>query len=429
MIARKGSKCSHFKGEPNSANFNLEAYDFIGTKKLFLLRAASLPYFRQAAHEERMDFSAYARWESLALEQETSWMGRRIHYPKTFADDGFPLRLDSLEDLKFLLLSMSCGRFEAFQEELGGFREEDIVAIKAAAKKYCVFFTSMFTYKRFVVPIDELVKEYIKWRACSSLLGSMNKSNPKILEIGPGNGLGSLYLSLLPGNTSYSQVEVTPSLYLIQHWIAKIIYRESFVEQANPVQLPKQNSNQSKCIMEQSETVGHERIISGNLYPLIQHYPWWKIRESFEDLGEIDIVMSHDNIQEMHPIALSQYLNLACKHLKEDGLFFSDSRGASKAFHSIGQGAENIGKAFGEAGFSALCVLQKGTRIGNGGHEKKLWSDKIVLCKSSSLSLIKEKIKLSGLEDMSQFASKIFSTSYAGEGRHMSPEDFAEQCA
>ena len=369
-----------------------------------------------------MDFAAYARWESLALEQENSWMGRRIHYPKTFADDGFPLRLDSLEDLKFLLLSGSYGRFESYQEELGGFREEDIIAIKAAAEKYCTFFTTMFTYKRFTVPIDELVKEYIKWRACSSLLGFMNKSNPKILEIGPGNGLGSLYLSLLPGNISYSQVEVTPSLYLIQHWIGKIIYRGSFFEHANPVQTPQQTSNQSKCIKEHSEGVGHDKIITKDLYPLIQHYPWWKVLESFEDLSEIDIVMSHDNIQEMHPTALRQYLHLAQKQLKEDGLFFSDSRGASKAFHGTSAAMDNINKAFDEAGFTTLVTVPMGKRIKKGKHEQILWSDKLILCKKSSESLIKERVTSSGITNASEFCLKIFGTS--AKGKYMSPENF-----
>ena len=175
------------------------------------------------------------------------------------------------------------------------------------------------------MPIEELVKEYIKWRICSSLLEIFNKTNPKVLEIGPGTGLGSLWLSLLPDTASYSQIEVTPSLYLIQHWIAKTTYRESFFEHANPTQFPQHPSNLNKCITEDTAVVGHEKSISKKLSPLIQHYPWWKIRESFEDLGEIDIVMSHDNIREMHPTALRQYLNLAYKNLKEDGLFFADS--------------------------------------------------------------------------------------------------------
>ena len=370
-----------------------------------------------------MDFPAYARWESLALEQESSWIGRRIHYPKEFANDGFPLRLDSLEDLKFLLLSGSCGRFEAFQEELGGFRDEDIIAIKSAAKKYNLFFTSMFTYKRFRVPIEELVKEYIKWRICSSILDIFNKSNPKVLEIGPGNGLGSLFLSLLPDTTAYSQIEVTPCLYLIQHWIAKITYRERFFEHANPVQLPEQPGNLSKCIMEDTEIVGHEKLISNKLFPLIQHYPWWKIREAFEDLGEIDIVMSHDNIQEMHPTALRQYLHFAHKSLKDDGLFFSDSRGASKAFHDKGAGMDNIDKAFDDAGFTYVTCLPKGTSITNSDHKQVIWSDKIVLCKKSSTSLIQARIKSSGLASANQFVAKILRT--PSKGKYMSPEDFA----
>ena len=370
-----------------------------------------------------MDFSAYARWESLALEQECSWIGRKIHYPKEFANDGFPLRLDSLEDLKFLFLSGSNGRFEAFQEELGGFREEDVIAIKAAAEKYCMFFTSMFTYKRFRVPVEELVKEYIKWRICSSLLDFFNKSNPKVLEIGPGDGLGCLFLPLLPDTTCYSQIEVTPCLYLMQHWIAKITYGERFFEHANPVQSPQQLGNLSKCIMEDTEIVGHEKSISKKLFPKVQHYPWWKIREAFEDLGEIDVVMSHDNIQEMHPTALRQYLTFAHKSLKEDGLFFSDSRGASKAFHDRGAGMNNINKAFSDAGFTYVTHLPRGSNITNGDHRQITWSDKIVLCKSSSKSLIEEKIKSSGIKSVNQFTAKIFGTYTTG--KRMGPEDFA----
>ena len=106
-----------------------------------------------------------------------------------------------------------------------------------------------------------------------------------------------------------------------------------------------------------------------------------------------------------------------------DGLFFSDSRGASKAFHDQGAGMDNIDKAFDDAGFTYVTCLPMGTSITNSGHKQVIWSDKIVLCKKSSTSLIQAKIKSSGLTSAKQFAAKILRT--PSKGKYMSPEDFA----
>ena len=354
-----------------------------------------------------MDFFAYRRWEALALESELSWMSRRAHYPQTFEQAGFPVWLDSIEDTKLLLTSHS-GRWKDFLAELGGLNDIDIKIIKECVKKFVAFYNSMFTYKKLVVPIEDIIQQYIVYNACSRILDVVSIDKPNVLEIGPGLGMQTLMLPIYNNQLTYSQLEVTPSLYIVQHWLSKLTHQNKFIEEANPTQNPTLASNSSKHMGSIVDNNFSTNISTGD-YP-VTHYPWWKVKQSFEANGKLDLVISNDNLFEMNPLAVNQYVKSAYESLSDDGFFFVNSFGSSKTFH---QNHQSIKKIFLDAGFVTLLHLPRLAKLKSSNSNQVLAFEKAVFVKNTSSigqNSLQDPVKL-----QDYFAWKLFGRKERGQ--------------
>src|SRR5258708_38661471 len=87
-----------------------------------------------------MDISSYRVNERLATATVPSWRMRAMHRPHLFHTSGFPVQVDTTDELVPLLDTMQENLFGSFVKELGGLNEADLKAFVDSLVEYCLFF-------------------------------------------------------------------------------------------------------------------------------------------------------------------------------------------------------------------------------------------------------------------------------------------------
>jgi hypothetical protein len=267
-----------------------------------------------------MDIGSYRLNERLAKAAIPSWRLKAIHGAHVFANAGFPLQVESTDELFNLLDTMQEGRFAQFQAELGGFGERDVATFVDALVDFCLFFRIHFPGRLAPVPLSTMIAHLLVAKKLRGLRAR------RILEIGPGCGYLSFFLKSHPGLENYTQIETTESFYILQNLVNKHVFGHRFREcaqadwsQQAATPVLDSAANQRAAHIEISQRLALDTP------EICRHYPWWRLGELTAQ--RFDVVTSNANLNEFTQGAFLQYVWLIDRVLAQDGFLLVQDMG------------------------------------------------------------------------------------------------------
>jgi hypothetical protein len=274
-----------------------------------------------------IDQNTYRLNEAIARKSLRAWRLEQIHSPVVFKHTGFPVQLDSLQELTCLLDTMHENHFVDHQRERGGLTESEKQEFVGFVRRYIDFFRASFHSNTVELPLSTMMAHFVllkKILACNSKVET-------ILEIGPGCGYSSFFLSQIPTLTNYAQIESTESFYILQSMVNGYLFGPRFKELAwqSSVDVHAEPFPQLKSHFEERTTI----TVPDDA--ICTHYPWWRIGDVPSEA--FDIITSNANLNEFSPIALKQYVNLMQRCLKPEGAVI---------VQCIGGGSGNLAEIF-----------------------------------------------------------------------------------
>lgn len=267
-----------------------------------------------------LDSATYRTSERLAKSRLPAWQIAQTHNVDHFEKVGFPVRIDSIQELGPLLDTMQENRFDKYMRELGGLTAEEYGTVLDACRHAVEFQLRFFPSREPVLPASTLLSVFCLYK---KLLG-VDQNFRSVLEIGPGCGYLSYFLRDHGSLQSYSQIEACESFYILQnlvnlHCFGSNVDERAFVPQdtvlgdyfttpnavtefAPPVRVPRERA---RCT----------------------HYPWWRIGELISRDIKFQIVTSNANLLEFSHAALGDYLALIQQVLMPSGAFLVQCMG------------------------------------------------------------------------------------------------------
>jgi SAM-dependent methyltransferase len=296
-----------------------------------------------------LNIQTYRLSEQLARAAIPSWRISKVHNLDHFERVGFPVRLNSMDEIGFLLDTMQENRYQKYMDELDGLTAEEVNLINAVCLDFVRFQQTHFHSRKPILPISTIL-------SCFALYQKICASVPdfeRILEVGPGCGYLSFFLKNHKGLRNYSQIEACESFYLLQSLVNSYCFTWQFNEKAE-----LDNRYQSADIFHQadSETELSPEILLPQLEDLCDHFPWWKIGEVAKRDNYYDLVTSNANLLEFNIPALNDYLNLFRKVLKPSGIFVVQCTGGGGGGLTVDQLIQRIS----DYGFTPLIFMLEG---------------------------------------------------------------------
>lgn len=276
-----------------------------------------------------MDIASYRLSESLGYQSVRCLRHIAIHGTGSkMIGHAFPYRLNSVDELIVLLDHMHENRFDAFVSELGGLSDEAMGDLVAALVEYAEFFLANFAPSEVPMPLSGMISQYAIARKLRGI-----PSRGDILEIGPGTGLISFFLSKDSSIRRYDSVEVMESFYLMQNFVNRHVYGSGFRDQA---QLDASRPGFGGIAYDRMRDVAGgildndepPQFLSVSRKIRAEHFPWWQLEAVAE--RRYDVVMSNANLTEMNITALKYYAALAATVLKPDGVFWAQCLGGGE---------------------------------------------------------------------------------------------------
>ncbi len=269
-----------------------------------------------------LDVATYNMYKDLALANQNSWRISQRHNLESFSMS-FPVHLNNLRQTRQIMDTMQESRFDVYMEELGGLTEEELELYVNACLKIVNFQLSTYPGGEVILPLSTLLSAFIIYEKITTLKKDFNTA----LEIGPGCGYLSLFMSDHDSLDNYSQIEVCDSLYLLQNLLNSHLYRSEFEqkvynkegEQSFNYPLPEWPEKYN------IRNVGHfeaPNSIDIDVPKKCTQYPWWKIGDLLNSEKKFDVVTSNANLCEFSESALHDYLMLINEKLDRDGIFY-----------------------------------------------------------------------------------------------------------
>jgi SAM-dependent methyltransferase len=253
-----------------------------------------------------LDIKTYRTSERLASTALTNWRVAAAHNLAHFEKAGFPVRINSLPELRPLLDTMQENRFDAYMEEMGGFTQLECGTFINACRETILFQLIYFPQQPYL-SLSTLISNFCLYLKMRRIKPSLER----VLEIGPGCGYLSFFLKDHINLEDYSQIEACESFYLLQNLVNVYCFKHYFDEQAFPI---KQDHSYS-----QDPEIETPNWICVNRHFQCYHYPWWQIDKVTRK--RYQIVTSNASLLEFSPVALDNYLSLIHQVLEPGGYF------------------------------------------------------------------------------------------------------------
>jgi hypothetical protein len=276
-----------------------------------------------------MDIASYRLSESLGYQSVRCLRHIGIHGTGShMIGHAFPYRLNSVDELVVLLDHMHENRFDAFVSELGGLSDQAMDDLVGALVDYADFFLANFAPSDIPMPLSGMISQYAIARKLRGI-----PSRGTVLEIGPGTGLLSFFLSKDTSIKRYDSVEVMESFYLMQHFVNRHVYGSGFRDRA---QTDASRPGFGGIAYDRMRAAGPGILDNDELPQTLsvtrrvraEHFPWWQLEEVAE--RRYDVVMSNANLTEMNLTALKYYAALAASVVKPEGVFWAQCLGGGE---------------------------------------------------------------------------------------------------
>jgi SAM-dependent methyltransferase len=268
-----------------------------------------------------LDIDVYRQSEALARQRVGSWRIAQIHNLDHFQSAGFPVRLGSAEELTMLLDTMQENRFDGFMQEFAGLTPEEHELFVAALVDFLGFHRAMLPRRHLVLPMSTLIGQLAVFLKARRYRPDFRT----LLEIGPGCGYVSLFMHRHAGLADYSQIEACESFYILQNRLNVHLFGSRHREHAGTELVDGlERSYTVAPDIERSLTIESEAAFGE---AVCNHYPWWQMGRLLDRPDRFDIVMANANLAEMNAKALVDYLTLARRVLRPDGILLAQCFG------------------------------------------------------------------------------------------------------
>ena len=259
----------------------------------------------------------YRQAERSARSVIASWWLAESHIVDHFARVGFPVRIESVHEVGQLLDTMQEKRFERFLTELGGLSPADADAYLGALTEAVKFQLAHLPKRQPMVPFSTMLSSLVLYKKIVGFKADVEA----VLEVGPGCGYLSFFLSRHASLKSYDQVEACESFYILQSMINSFLFGHEFRE------LAIAPASDEAIIVRKDVEV--PLLLTGESLPPPRstHFPWWKLNALFASKQRYDVVTSNANLNEFTKNALQDYLTIFRDVLKNDGIFLVQCTG------------------------------------------------------------------------------------------------------
>lgn len=275
-----------------------------------------------------MDVTSYRRAEALGKSSLRDWRLPYAHMPPTFVDHGFPVRIESVDDLLLILDTMQEDRFDMFVQELRGLSNEEVQELITAMTQFVGFYLAHFPGEEVQIPLSTFIGQLaiaIKIRQLPN--------RKSVLEVGPGCGYISYFIRNDAAIERYHTVETTESFYLLQSMLNASIFGATYRNHAridgrgtgigNLGALEGREANAKHFwAFEDYYALDIERT------PRMEMFPWWKLGEVMDN--SYDLIMMNANLTEFSHGAFLHYLNITMKTLAPEGYVFCQCQGGGE---------------------------------------------------------------------------------------------------
>ena len=281
-----------------------------------------------------LDQYSYRKEEALFKEGNTD---SRMFDPIVFENVGFPIRVSNINDIGQLLDTMQENRFDGYMQELGGLSPFEYDLMLNACYSSVMFQLNYLPHQLPILPLSTLLSSFCIYKK----LRGINPMFESVLEIGPGCGYLSLFLSQRTHKPlKYVQIETCESFYLLQNLINTHCFGADFDELALLPRAVKYNWRSD------SEHIEEPHFVNVPHNPRCIHVPWWSIKNLYN--FKFQIVTANAAFSEFSDAALEEYLRLIDIVLEPDGFILAQCLGCG------GPRAELFDK-FDKAGFALLA--------------------------------------------------------------------------
>lgn len=273
-----------------------------------------------------IDPQTYEDADRAAMIHAADWTTIQAMRPRHFLSTDFPVWIKSLQELRYIGGSLHSNDALRNITELRGIRPADLAKMVRACSHFVDFQIAMFGHQSVKIPAAELLNSYILYRKISRM-----PVGRRILDIGPGAGLLPLFLADDDNFQTYSQIEVTQSLFLFQAALNEFLFRETHRSLVMPTPHFKKPSINSKVV--NISALAPTVTVRPHFKQRTTLYPWWRTADAYAQ--SYDLIMSNENICEMDEAALLHHGEMALEALTDDGLFLIHGVGATKGNKQI----------------------------------------------------------------------------------------------
>src|SRR5258708_4980257 len=271
-----------------------------------------------------LDIAVYRQSEELARQRVPSWRVSQIHNLDQFQNVGFPVRLASSEELIGLLDTMQENRFDDFMREFAGFTEAELALFLDVLLDFLRFHRAILPRPQLVLPLSTLIAQFAVYLKLRRYRGNFRTA----LEIGPGCGYLSLFMRRHASLVDYSQVEACESFYILQNRLNVFLFAERNRDYAGTDGL--EGAERFFTTTRELEASLHVEAAASFQPPLCRHYPWWQLGKLAETADYFDVVTANANLLEMSPQAATDYLTVAHRVMRPDGILLAQDFGFSR---------------------------------------------------------------------------------------------------
>lgn len=264
-----------------------------------------------------LDPHTYRANEALARTDPALEWRAAAHTVEHLENIGFPVRIDSTQEVAQLVNSMQENRFDTYMAELGGLTGYEHYLLVLACRDICILQRRTFPSRRVVLPLSVMMSALCLYKK----LQGINEAFSSVLEIGPGCGYLSFFARSHEPLTDYTQIEACESFYILQNLINRDRFGTGFAEYAFHPDATKGAGlwvPEGQVEIPPSPNFPHE-------IPICEHFPWWQISELAP--RKFQIVTSNANLTEFKDAALDDYLSVISDVLEPDGALLAQCFG------------------------------------------------------------------------------------------------------
>lgn len=301
-----------------------------------------------------IDPRRYDDIERLAMTRVGQWRAINAFRPNFFQDQGFPVRITELGEIRYLLSALhDVPDAERNLREMRGLRTSEIATLCDAIRRFIRFHTVHANRSTIQIPFTGFLYYYALLK---KLLGF--PEHAAVLDVGPGLGYLPFLLDDRAGFATYNQIEVTQSLYVLQSAINSFVFMEGFRD------LAMEEAGSGPCLpaggLPRSTRAANTIDIAFDTPAACTLFPWWRLHEAFE--RQYDVILCSENVCEMGETAFAYFCRKALGSLRPNGVLFFHGLGKT-----IGNRLELIRERLDMAAACGFRSLLSADSFGNNG--------------------------------------------------------------